>query len=374
MNWRAGWEPDTRSAWPRAARPPARTLCFGLARKGVMMGAASSTRAEVSRGPGHGSGCRKSSPRVASSRWQREPRMAVAGAGFRGLLEFHRGRQPRRENSGASRIERPATFIPPSVFEGLCMHPRQLRVGDLVDDYCPRERRLSNHAVVALVGDDIRQVRCTTCDAEHEYRGGKVPCRPAGRNPWPGRRRSLPRREVVGSPGHRRLDLPPRSRRPRRPWPRRLRRPASTLRPRRPMPRANEAPTPHAEISLHRRLIRATLPRIESDAPARPIPEFTMHRAAPAGHGHRHGKPFRHGQGGGPHRHGGKGGFGQGRHGQGEVDGNTFGSRGGQGRTARRPRAARPGGHGGPGGRDPQGPRPSRHGFGGKPPRGPKKH
>src|SRR5512139_3836742 len=55
------------------------------------------------------------------------------------------------------------------------MHPRQLRVGDLVDDYCPRERRLSNHAVVALVGEDVRQVRCTTCDAEHEYKGGKVP-------------------------------------------------------------------------------------------------------------------------------------------------------------------------------------------------------
>ena len=53
--------------------------------------------------------------------------------------------------------------------------PRQLRLGDTLDDYCPRERRLTNHAVVALVGADVKQVRCTTCDAEHEYKHAKVP-------------------------------------------------------------------------------------------------------------------------------------------------------------------------------------------------------
>lgn len=53
--------------------------------------------------------------------------------------------------------------------------PRQLRLGDTLDDYCPRERRLTNHAVVALVGPDVKQVRCTTCDAEHEYKHAKVP-------------------------------------------------------------------------------------------------------------------------------------------------------------------------------------------------------
>ncbi len=53
--------------------------------------------------------------------------------------------------------------------------PRQLRLGDTLDDYCPRERRLTNHAVVALVGPDVKQVRCTTCDTEHEYKHAKVP-------------------------------------------------------------------------------------------------------------------------------------------------------------------------------------------------------
>ena len=254
------------------------------------------------------------------------------------------------------------------------MHPRQLRVGDLVDDYCPRERRLSNHAIVALVGDDVRQVRCTTCDAEHEFKGGKVPAS-RRKKPVAGPPALAPVRDVVALPAG--DDEPAAAGQP---APNAA--PADAAAPEGPPsadPAGGDTPSPHAEISLHRRLIRATLPRIESDAPARPIPEFTMHRAAAPGHGPRHGKPFRHGQGGGQHRQG-KGGFGQGRHGQGEPNGNTFGPpRGGQG-----PRSGGHGGHGGPGGArggpgghrgpggpgSPHGPRHSRPGFG----RGPKKH
>jgi hypothetical protein len=55
------------------------------------------------------------------------------------------------------------------------MQHRQPRLGDILDDYCPRERRITNHAVVAMVGPDIKQTRCTTCDAEHEYKQAKVP-------------------------------------------------------------------------------------------------------------------------------------------------------------------------------------------------------
>ena len=54
---------------------------------------------------------------------------------------------------------------------------RRLRLGDILDDYCPRERRVTNHAVVAMVEDDVKQTRCTTCDAEHVYKGGKAPRR-----------------------------------------------------------------------------------------------------------------------------------------------------------------------------------------------------
>jgi hypothetical protein len=55
------------------------------------------------------------------------------------------------------------------------MQQRQLRLGDILDDYCPRERRVTNHAIVAMVGQDVKQTRCTTCDAEHEYKHAKVP-------------------------------------------------------------------------------------------------------------------------------------------------------------------------------------------------------
>src|SRR3989442_2137795 len=55
------------------------------------------------------------------------------------------------------------------------MQQRQLRLGDILDDYCTRERRVTNHAVVAMVGEDVKQTRCTTCDTEHEYKHAKVP-------------------------------------------------------------------------------------------------------------------------------------------------------------------------------------------------------
>src|SRR3954464_3875887 len=55
------------------------------------------------------------------------------------------------------------------------MQQRQLRLGDILDDYCPRERRVTNHVIVAMIADDVKQVRCTTCDADHEFKHAKVP-------------------------------------------------------------------------------------------------------------------------------------------------------------------------------------------------------
>ena len=55
------------------------------------------------------------------------------------------------------------------------MQDRRYRPGDVLDDYCPRERRITDHAIVAMIDDEIRQTRCGICDAEHEYKGGKVP-------------------------------------------------------------------------------------------------------------------------------------------------------------------------------------------------------
>src|SRR5689334_25427965 len=55
------------------------------------------------------------------------------------------------------------------------MQQRRVRLGDILDDYCPRERRITNHAVVAMIEDEVKQTRCTTCQADHEYKQAKAP-------------------------------------------------------------------------------------------------------------------------------------------------------------------------------------------------------
>src|SRR4051812_30542440 len=55
------------------------------------------------------------------------------------------------------------------------MQQRRLRLGDILDDYCPRERRITNHVIVAMIDDDVRQTRCSPWDAGHEYKQAKAP-------------------------------------------------------------------------------------------------------------------------------------------------------------------------------------------------------
>ena len=55
------------------------------------------------------------------------------------------------------------------------MQQRRLRLGAGVDDYCPRERRVTNHVIVSMVDDEIKQTRCTTCNIDHDYKQAKVP-------------------------------------------------------------------------------------------------------------------------------------------------------------------------------------------------------
>jgi hypothetical protein len=57
------------------------------------------------------------------------------------------------------------------------MQERRFRPGDVLDDYCPHERRITDHAVVAMIDDKVQRTRCVVCDAEHEYKAAKVPTR-----------------------------------------------------------------------------------------------------------------------------------------------------------------------------------------------------
>jgi len=55
------------------------------------------------------------------------------------------------------------------------MQQRRPRLGDVLDDYCPRERRVTNHVVVAMIEDQVKQTRCTTCDGDHDYKQARTP-------------------------------------------------------------------------------------------------------------------------------------------------------------------------------------------------------
>ena len=161
------------------------------------------------------------------------------------------------------------------------MQQRQLRLGDILDDYCPRERRLANHTIVAMVGNDVRLTRCTTCDTEHPYKGGKAPrlrkkktsveaaydevlesvkqeqpqavlvTHPESEEPEPAAQEAAQEDEA-----HDTQDAPAHNDNGNRP-----------------------AQTAPEEVRLHRPLIRAQLPRIEREPAARPVPEFTIRQA-----------------------------------------------------------------------------------------------
>lgn len=48
-----------------------------------------------------------------------------------------------------------------------------MHIGDYIDDYCSRCKFSSDHAVVSKVGDEVKKVRCRTCNTEHNYRHNK---------------------------------------------------------------------------------------------------------------------------------------------------------------------------------------------------------
>ncbi len=201
------------------------------------------------------------------------------------------------------------------------MEQRPLRLGDIVDDYCPRERRVTNHAIVAIIEDAIRQTRCTTCDAEHVYKHAKEPRRRKKDNDVGDESSDVtpaqlvappPRAAAPASPA--RIDVPLAAA------------PASAEPPLEAAAESDEAPAGREEIwPLHRQLIRATLPRVDGEPPPpRPIPEFTMHqRQRPRG-----------GFGARGFGYGGWGGNGNGNgngNANGNVNGNTTGNSNGPG-------------------------------------------
>jgi hypothetical protein len=52
---------------------------------------------------------------------------------------------------------------------------RELRLGDIIDDFCVKCRRLTNHAIVSLLDGAAAKVRCRTCYSDHDYRNEIAP-------------------------------------------------------------------------------------------------------------------------------------------------------------------------------------------------------
>jgi hypothetical protein len=176
------------------------------------------------------------------------------------------------------------------------MQQRRLRLGDILDDYCPRERRITNHAIVAMIDDQVKQTRCTTCDADHEYKQARVPP--------PRRKKESPAEHIPEEAAS--IET----------FTEQMQMPVEEAAPIAEEPVAEETVQQHADEApaapenevtestaedegpVHRRLIRATLPRPEGGPPPeRKLPEFTR----PGGRG----REFNGNRaGGGGQRHG----------------------------------------------------------------------
>lgn len=133
---------------------------------------------------------------------------------------------------------------------------RPLRLGDIVDDYCPRERRITNHAIVVMTDADIHSTRCTACESEHPYKRGKLPLRrpsDAAENGNGHLVKPVPEPVAVQA-----ADISP---------------PVETIEG--ATVAVPESETPPSE-TYHRPLIRAALPKGIVPAAPRPLPDFTM--------------------------------------------------------------------------------------------------
>jgi hypothetical protein len=52
---------------------------------------------------------------------------------------------------------------------------REPRLGDIIDDFCVKCKRIMNHAVVSLLNGEPAKVRCRTCHNDHDYRHEQAP-------------------------------------------------------------------------------------------------------------------------------------------------------------------------------------------------------
>src|SRR5581483_10017333 len=52
---------------------------------------------------------------------------------------------------------------------------REPRLGDDIDDFCVRCKRVMNHAIVSVMNGEPAKVRCRTCHNDHDFRHEQPP-------------------------------------------------------------------------------------------------------------------------------------------------------------------------------------------------------
>ena len=52
---------------------------------------------------------------------------------------------------------------------------RVVRLGDDIDDFCVKCKRVMNHSVVSILNDAPAKVRCRTCHGDHDFRNEQPP-------------------------------------------------------------------------------------------------------------------------------------------------------------------------------------------------------
>jgi hypothetical protein len=49
------------------------------------------------------------------------------------------------------------------------------RLGDVIDDFCVKCRRVTNHSIVSIIEQEAAKVRCRSCYHDHDYRHEQAP-------------------------------------------------------------------------------------------------------------------------------------------------------------------------------------------------------
>ena len=52
---------------------------------------------------------------------------------------------------------------------------REVRLGDIIDDFCVKCKRIMNHSVVSILNEEPAKVRCRTCHSDHDFRHEQAP-------------------------------------------------------------------------------------------------------------------------------------------------------------------------------------------------------